>query len=447
MAQRPPLSVKIIYALGQLGWSLASFGAANLLVYFYMPPEGKEVIFPNFIFTGAIFGVIALLGLINSGSRIFDAITDPLIANWSDKTTSKFGKRKKFMAMAAIPFAALSFLIFFPISENININTAWLLLTVFLFYLFMTLYVVPYNALISELGHHPDDRLNISTIISVTWAIGFIVGNMAYAIQAYFEQSMLPTAAFQLTMGIFAIVSLIFMLIPVFFLDENKYCEQSPAAINVFDSVKSVFKNRNFCFFSLSDLMYWLALTFIQLGVSYYITVLMQLDKSYATLFSTIGFFASFLLYAPINIAAKKWGKKPLLMIAFLCFCLNFGVLAFIDKLPIPTMGIFYFLALLSAFPLATFGIIPNTIIADIVHDHEEKTGQQQAGMFFAVRAFMMKLGISLANLIFPSLLLFGKSIDNPFGIRLSAMCALFFCILGYFLFLKYKDVSKPIAI
>ena len=210
MPQRPPLSVKIIYALGQLGWSLASFGAANLLVYFYFPPETTEntAIFPTYIYQGAIYGLIAVLGLINSGGRVFDAITDPLIANWSDKLVSTFGKRRSFMAWSAVPFALFSFLIFYPISESVTTNTIWLFFTVFVFFLFMTLYVVPYTALISELGHHPDDRMSISTLVSVTWAIGFLIGNSAYAVQAYFEQSMTATAAFQMAIACFAIIGL-----------------------------------------------------------------------------------------------------------------------------------------------------------------------------------------------------------------------------------------------
>ena len=110
---RPSISVKIIYALGQLGWSLAAFGAANLLVYFYMPPEdGTTAKFPAYIYQGAVLGVLTIIGILNFGGRIFDAFTDPLIANWSDRMQSKFGKRRLLMAIAVFPFALFSFLIF-----------------------------------------------------------------------------------------------------------------------------------------------------------------------------------------------------------------------------------------------------------------------------------------------------------------------------------------------
>ncbi len=441
MPQRPPLSTILVYALGQLGWSLAAFGAANLLVYFYMPPEeGASAVFPTYIFQGAVLGILTVIGILNFGARIFDAITDPLIANWSDKSESSFGKRKRIMAIGALPFALFSFLIFYPPFESINANSIWLGGTIFFFYLFMTIYVVPYNALISELGHHPDDRMKISTLISVTWALGFLIGNSAYAVQGMLEQSMSSTEAFQATIMAFAIASFFFMMIPVLFLNEQKYCQQGEGQDSIFESVKSVFKNKDFLFFTLSDLMYWLSLTFIQLGVSFYITILMGLEKGFASLFMGIGFLCSFLLYIPINILAKKIGKKRTLLLAFIAFSSTFLLTFFVQQIPVPQMVLFYSLAVLSAFPLASFGIIPNAIIADIVHQHEAQTGEAQAGMFYAARNFMMKLGISIANLIFPSLLLLGKSLENPMGVRVSAFCAFLFCLLGYFLFLKYEE-------
>ncbi len=446
MPQRPPLSAKIIYALGQLGWSLTSFGAANLLIYFYFPPETGEGagIFPNYIYQGALFGIIAVVGIINSGGRLFDAITDPLIASWSDRSEARWGKRRTFMAAAALPFALFSFLIFYPISANEMTNTFWLIFTIFAFFLFMTLYTVPYTALISELGHHPEDRMSISTIISVTWALGFLIGNSAYALQGVFESSRSSTEAFQLAIGCFALLGLLFMLIPVFFLNEKKYAQQKASEVSAFSSLSKVFSNINFRYFTFSDLLYWVALTFIQLGVSFYITILLGMDKSFATLFMTIGFFTSFLLYGPINWLVKRKGKRQVLLLAFLVFSAVFGLTYAVAFLPLPKLFFFYALALLSAFPLAAFGIVPNAIIADIVYQHENRTGEQMAGMFYGVRNFMMKMGITLANLIFPSLLLWGKSVDNPLGVQLSALAAVLFCLAGYFLFRQYEEDPMP---
>ena len=288
-------------------------------------------------------------------------------------------------------------------------NTIWLAMTIFIYYVSYAMYVIPYSALISELGHVKEDRLRISTIISITWALGFLLGNATPALQGVFESMGYPSVqAFQMTVLIFAVVSLIFMLVPVFFLDENRYAAQGEAHENFLHSLTSVFKNQNFKYFSISYLLYWLALTFIQAGIIYYVTILFGLDKSMASLFGAISFFMSFLFYPFMSRFENKIGKRKMIIYGFIVFCLIFGILL----LPIPSLARFWLVSIFAAFPLAVFGILPNTIVADIVHQNEVETGKNQSGMFYGVAAFMMKVGISLANLIFPSLLILGKSVD-----------------------------------
>ena len=440
--QRPPLSQITVYAIGQLGWSLATFGAANLLVYFYMPPETTEgANFPAYIYQGAILGIATLIGLINFTGRFFDAITDPIIAAWSDRMRSPHGRRRKLMGIAAVPFALFSFLIFYPLWPTAGIgNSIWLFFTVFIFYFFLTLYVIPYTALISELGHHAADRMKISTAISISWAVGFLIGSNAYALQQAFEAQHPPTLAFQLSIAIFALIALICMLVPVFLLKETTYAYQKPAQINTRQAIKAVFSNANFRVFVWSDLLYWLALTFIQLGVGFFVIVLFQFEESMATLFLSIGFICSFLLYWPVNVLTKRFGKKAMIKAAFAVFLLTFLLMATITYNPISKTVMFYLMAVLSAFPLAAFGIIPNAIVADIIYEQEQTTGKQQSAMFYASRNFMMKAGIALANLIFPSLLLLGKSVEQSLGVQLAAGLALVFCGAGWLIFNRYQE-------
>ncbi|MFT4973646.1 MAG: GPH family glycoside/pentoside/hexuronide:cation symporter [Saprospiraceae bacterium] len=362
-----------------------------------------------------------------------------MIANWSDNATSTFGKRRKFMAIAAVPVALFSFLIFYPLTEGVNgLNIAWLTGTMLIFYFFLTLYVVPYTALISELGHHPKDRMLISTLISVAFALALVVGNGAYAIPKLLPQTMTSTESLQATVGIFSTVSLFALLCPVFFLNEKKYCYQKSNSFEVLKSIKSVFQNTAFRYFLWSDLFYWIALTFIQLGVGFYVVTLFGFEKEVGTLFSAVGFGVSFLLYIPVNFLVKKYGKKRILSSAFWGFALTFLLTFLTPYLAMDKWALFYLIAVCSGYPLACFGIIPNVIIADTVYADEQKTGVQQAGMFYGVRNFMMKMGISLANLIFPSLLLFGKSTDNPLGVQITAAAAVVFCLIGWGFFRKY---------
>jgi glycoside/pentoside/hexuronide:cation symporter, GPH family len=438
-ALRPSTKILWIYAMGQLGWSLASYGVGSLLTYFYMPPEmaDTKAVFPDFI-TQTTFLGLTLLGVIGFSGRLLDAFIDPFVANMSDKTQSRFGKRKLFMAAAALPLAVFSFLIFKPITEGMSFNnTIWLVFSIFFFYVSLAFYVIPYNALISELGHVKEDRVKISTIISVTWALGFLMGYSTPIIQGVLEQKGYSSVvAFQTVTGVLAIVSFIFMLIPILFLDENKYAVQSNVTSNFKESLSSAFENLKFRRFSLMYLLYWLSMSFIQLGMIYYVTLLFGFDKSMAGVFGGLSFLVSFLLYPTMAFFERTYGKIRTILLGFILLAIVFGIFL----LPIPSMIRFGSISILAGFPLAAFGIIPNTIVADIVHENMGKTGKNQAGMFYGVTAFMMKVGVSLANLIFPSLLVLGKSVENPLGVQLSLVAALVFCGLGFWVFRAYEE-------
>ena len=439
---RPPLRVLLLYSVGQFGWSLASFSVSNLLIYFYMPPETGLPVFPTYVHQGAVVGVFTLIGLLSAAGRFFDALIDPLVANWSDRSTARVGKRRWFLLFGALPFAFSGFLVFYPVAgaESAG-NFMWLALCIGVFYFFFSFYVIPYTALIAELGHRPPDRMLISTLLSVAWALGFVAGNSAYAWQGYFESlGRPPVVAFQTGLALLHGLALVLLLLPAIFLNERRYARQTVSEHRLVEALVAVWGNRNFRQFLLSDLFYWLALSFIQLGVGFYTTLLLQLDKQYAFLFSLVSFVVSFLFYAPVNLLARRVGKKQLVLVAFGAFALLFGVVAVIQIIPLPRLWLLYGLAVAVAFPLAVFGIIPNALIGDTVEQEENASGRHLAGMFFGVRAFVMKVGISVANLIFPSLLLLGKSSENPAGVRGTAIAAVLFCLAGWQAFRRFRD-------
>ncbi len=441
--EKLPLWKQWMFALGQMGWSLASYSVANLIAYFYLPPEGQGTsLFPAFIYQGFIFGSFTIIGLINALSRVFDAVTDPLVAGMSDRAKFRLGRRRTFLLISFVPFVVTSILVFVPIVPSQSpINAVWLAVMILLFYWFMTMFCTPYNAWISELGHTPEERLNLSTWISITWALGFALGNTVYLVQGIFEKSgMSSLQSFQLALVIYGIVALILMALPIIFIDENRYCERHVSKEGAFEAVFSAFRNKNFLYFTLSDFAYWVALTFIQSGIAYYTTVLMGLDKSNATTFMTVLFLLSFLFYIPINLIAKAIGKKLLLSVAFILFSLVFVMVFWLGQFPLPPFWQGILLVSLASLPIAIFGILPNAIVADVADADGKLTSNYKAAVFFGARTFMMKMGIAFTNLVFPSLINLGRSTENDFGVRLTGVVAFVFCVAGLLLFLRYRE-------
>ncbi len=441
-----PFSVKIAYVLGQLGWSIGSFGVMNLLYYFYDANLVKGV--PMFT---SYLPAVAVLSLIAGAGRILDAVTDPIIAGLSDRSTHPFGRRRIFMAIGGLPFILFSVLAFFPPIHDVSwINSAWLLVMVLLFYIFMTIYITPYFALMSELGHTSEERLNLSTWIAVAWAGGFLISNGIYAIQGVFERAGLPSErAVQYTLVIFGVISLVLVYLPVIFVNERKYCMQQVSKQGIWEAVKSSFTNRNFRVFVLADLSYFLALTFIQTGISFYIIQLMGKDKESATSFMSALFLISFLLYIPIAKLAKRWGKKNIITLSFILFIAGTLWMSLWGMLPISSTATVVISIGIMVFPVSAFGFLLYAVVGDIAEADAFVTGHHKSGLFFGTRTFMSKMGNAITLLIFPFVSHIGGTNNKvaPLGLRLTLILAAMLLTIGLILFRTYdeKGVNKTL--
>ena len=120
------------FAIGQFGWSLLSALITNWLVYFYQPDvdsisAGQTLFIPQ---GRVILGIATVIGGIAALGRVFDAVTDPMIANMSDRSQNPKGRRIPFMQKIAVPFALITVLVFWaPVNAISNLNSIWLLVT------------------------------------------------------------------------------------------------------------------------------------------------------------------------------------------------------------------------------------------------------------------------------------------------------------------------------
>ena len=440
MKEKLPLSKQIAYALGQFGWSLLSGLIGSYLIFYYIPTKesGISIFIPQITF----FGFVSIIGAITMFGRFWDAITDPWIATLSDRSKSKKGRRISFMRNSAVPVAISTILVFWsPFSSESPWNAVFLIVSITLYYLFITMYVTPFFALLSELGHTPQERLNLSTFISVTWFLGAAVASQAPTLwNIFIGMGYSPDNAVRIAIAILSVIAMVFMLVPVFAIDEKRYCESVPSEMKMMESIKATFANREFTIFALSDLVYWIAVTMFQSSLLYYITILLKLpDTMFGTFFILLG-VGSFVFYVPVNLLAKKVGKKSLLLGAFVMFVLVYIAGAFMGLMPISTTLQAYLLVALASIPMAVFGILPNAVIADIAEYDAKRTGVRREGMFFGTRTFMSKIGQMFSMLILSALLLYQVNGSNEMGIRLTAVFAAVFCLVGMITLFFYNE-------
>jgi GPH family glycoside/pentoside/hexuronide:cation symporter len=426
-----------IFAVGQFGWSLLSGVITNWLVYYYT--DETAGIFGRHITSGTLFLSITLFGLITMVGRIFDAVTDPLIASWSDRSNFKGGRRIPFMKAIAIPFAAITAGVFLlPQTGSVLVNDILVFVTLMLFYLFMTIYCTPYNALISELGSDQKNRINVSTYISFTYILGLSISFLIPNLAGIFESSMGKDNAVRTAIGIMCAVAAVAMILPAFLIHEREYIESTPVRTPAFQSLLSSFRNRQFARFVVSDVIYFFAVTLFQTGLPFYETKLMQVPDTFTFTLTVIMTLVSLCLYPAVNRLAPKFGKKKLIIVGFFAYALVFLLAAICGK------GLVWgiVIAVAAGIPMAILGILPQAVVADIAEADAYETGEERSGMFFAARTFAMKMGQAISMLVFTSVVAAFQTgtATDPFGYRLTAIIATVCCLCGAVLFFFYNE-------
>ena len=447
--QKVPLLRKIAFAMGQTGWSLAVFGFTELIYQFYLPPDNGKPMFKAFVYQGAVFKVFTIVGILSAVGYIISAFMEPIVGSLSDRSTFKFGKRKTFMAASVVPFALVSAAVFFPLKDGIHsLNIIWLSVTVIAAFIIKCFYTTPYNALINEIAKEDKERLHIVMMLSIAYALGIGVGQTINISLSVFSGSMSNEAIFQLSVLVYAVVAMVLMMMPILFVEDNSGKQISKQELNydqkhagIFDNMREVWNDKNFRVLVIVELIYWFPQKIFVVAVPYIVAALLQLDNVYtAIILYSVG-LASLVMYPLIDKLVDRFGKKKIMQSALLCLLISFSFTATIGLYKIPTMAFVVVYVLVNTYPTAVLGILPMALAGDNAEHDFRKTGIAKNASYFGLKTFMMKIGVAITSLIFPSLLLLGKTPDNPLGVRMVAVACIVSSLLAFIVMRKYKDV------
>jgi Na+/melibiose symporter-like transporter len=391
-----------------------------------IPDTVKNWVFTTFtlLFYNQVLGMDALLVSVALAIAIvFDAITDPLVATLSDNSKTRWGRRHPWMLLASLPLGAALFAVYVPPAGLGEMGLfAWLLTFTVLTRGLMTLYFVPWSAIAAELSDDYDERTSVMAFrYAVGWTIGvsfplfvftfvmpgseeFPVGQLDPA--GYPKMALI--AGVLLTAGAFATTLLTWREIP--------YLRQHAGEPARFSFVQTgreavmALRNRQFALIFLIVLvMSAISGTLANIGI-YLTTYFWGLDTEDLRWFalSAVGAVVAFPLVARIQ---RRWDKKHVLLGASIVSLLDGIILVnlrFLDVLPengdplllviLVGNGVF------AAGVAVVQGIIASSIVADLLDDHELRTGYRQEAMFNAALSFAGKavsgVGAILGGLI-----------------------------------------------
>jgi len=157
------LSWRVIAAYGAPG---IGAGYMYLLIGLYIMKFSTDVLLIAPAVMGTIFGV----------SRVWDAISDPLIGYLSDRSKHRIGRRRFWLLVSILP-VSIAFVMVFSPPQSLGSTAliAWMAVGVIGFYSAMTIFIVPHMSLGAELTPNYHERSRLYGLRHVAFTVGSIL--------------------------------------------------------------------------------------------------------------------------------------------------------------------------------------------------------------------------------------------------------------------------------
>ncbi len=410
MNQKLTFGVKFRYGMADMGFALLSAAQQFFLLFYY-----TDVAKINPALAGAALMVAKLT---------WDAVNDPLFGYWSDRTRSRFGRRRIYMLIAAVPigFAAL---IMFSIPKGLTGVPAFLavLLTFWLIDTFQTMANVPYSSLTPELTRDYSERASLTSIRMAFSVFGYILGAASTPILAgVFQGAGLNLQqAWSATGAVFGVITTTMVLVTALTVKEKPELAGEPSRIPAVKAVFTCFKNKPFNILMVAFILSSFSFTTLTALTPYFIQYQLgmgdQVSFILLAMLLTIGIFL-----IPAKLVMDKINKGP-------TYALGLGIasLAVISSffLPHAPTSLMYVIAIIAGIGFSTQFVCPWSMLPDVLEYDEKLTGERREGIYYGLWNFLSKftgaLGVAVSGW---ALALYGyipnveQTVRALFGIR-----------------------------
>ncbi len=441
-----PISVQVLYGAG-VSYAIFDQIFAQWVLTYYLPPA-------TFSFRPFLSPIFIALALVIS--RFIDMVSDPLVGYWSDRVSTRWGRRIPFIFAGTVPLALCTIAFFYPPKTGGLVTFSYLAITGSLFFIFYTIVGAPYNALIPELSGSRQDRLNLSTWQAVfrlfyTAVAMIIPGILISSLGKGNDEKGLRVMV--IILSLFAIAGL---FLTSFSVNEKKYSGGKSSNVNLKESLKTAFHDKAFVYYLLGLLCFFIGFNILRASLNYYVADIMGRSSASITIASALLFGVSALCFVPVKTIASKIGYRKL-MLVFLFMLAFFSLCLFeLDKI-IPAKFGFLILALCGIPVSGAAFIFPPAMLSEITSEVSAVTGKQIEGIFFGIQGFFLKMAFLVSIAILPMILVSGSGHsfieilttvpDKPekSGIYNTAFFAFLFFIIASIFYYKYpeKDIFK----
>ena len=377
----------------------AAFGA-GLMSYSLMNNGFTEMLYPFFNVCLGLNPVI--IGWVTAGSRLYDAVTDPLMGSISDNTRSRMGRRRPYIGLGGLLGGLFFALLWWaPRGASDALYLGWLIGGSLLLYTAFTIFAVPYIAMSFELTPDYHER---TRVMAYKVATG-IVGGLAVATIYWITQRSIFTDTIDgmRWVGIgTGLVIIAFAILPTFFVKEHPMAlrANNQEKVPLLESLKATFSRRSFLLVIGITVFLLISLSLVRF-LGFYVNLYYVFggdESASANVYLAAGWAreGSSLLSIPlVTWVSSHLGKRRTLFIF-----LSLALIGTLSKWVLYTPAVPYLQVIPNALMGAGMGatwLLINAMIPEICDEDELQTGVRRQGMFSGVYSWVSKTGLALS--------------------------------------------------
>ncbi len=370
MKNRKELFSKIAYACGDIYGGGAFIIIGLLLLVYLTNVEG---------FSGTLAGIIVFIG------KAWDAITDPFMGQLSDRTRSRFGRRRIYFLLGSFPVFVSWVMLWYGFGiTGTTAKFIYYSLSYIFFSTAFTIVMVPYNAILSDMVRDYNRRsaftgmrLGFSAAAAILCAIvpALITGAYTDPRQGY------------LIMGLtFGVVFAIGWLVVFFGTREN---EIKPCPVTSLKDWLLVLKNHSFSIYVKVFILCQMAIDTVMTLAVYFLTVSLKKEELFVPIMGSI-LITQLVFIGIFSQVAQKNGKSAP---AYISASLWIGASVAIAFLTPATPDIIV-ISVCSLIGVGGAGcnLFSWSALPDIADVDELITGRRREGLYSGVATFLRKL-------------------------------------------------------
>ncbi|MBN1531552.1 MAG: MFS transporter [Spirochaetes bacterium] len=387
---RVSLGIKLAYGVGDIGSNIFIVTSGFFLLFFLTNVVGIDP---------------AVAGLVLLAPKLWDVVSDPIMGAISDMTSSRWGRRRPYLLLGAVPFGLSFFLMFLaPGYESEGLRAVHVGIMFALGCTFFTVVNVPYSSMVAEMSDDYNERMSITSFRMIGSSVGVLLaGGLAMPLVKAGGEG---ADGFRFMGAVFGAAIAAICLLCFLGTGRAKALPPKKELPPVREQLRIALKNFPFLMLMASYMLQSIGIGVLMAGLIYYVKHALKQPETFMGVVFPI-LFGVAILFIPVWL---KIGVRLGKIRAYRIGLMLIAVMLVSTFFTTPSqLALFYVQIVLLGIGFSSFQLFPFSMLPDTIEYDEMRSGLRREGIFSGVWASGQKMAYSVG----PSIVGFGLALSG----------------------------------